>query len=271
MVRFSGLMVLTLLALTSSAFGYPTISTAVTDNAAFLTLAEREEVSRLAVDHFQHNHVQIASLIIPTTGGEPINDYAHAVATAWGGGQSGADNGILVVLAINDRHSRIEVGAGLEARVTDAEAVAILDHARPHFRAQHFGAGLVEIVSALIARTGPAAAAPQARPTAVTAPESGDFPYWILVIAGVGLAFFVVVFLGSKSSRSYTPPRPSYDRTPATPAVPTPYSGAPYERMGEPAKKTTEKAKAKKPAAGTRYARYESPSPVVMPVITPYV
>lgn len=69
--------------------------------------------------------------------------WATAAFEAWGVGQAGLDNGLLVLLSVGDRRVEIEVGYGLEARLTDAQVGAILDeYAVPAFREDAWGQGL---------------------------------------------------------------------------------------------------------------------------------
>ncbi|MDQ3034411.1 MAG: TPM domain-containing protein [Myxococcota bacterium] len=78
---------------------------------------------------------QMAVLVVWTTGDEPIEDYSLRVSEAWQGGSEERDDGLLLTLALADRRMRLEVGYGLEARITDAEALTILDRMRDPLRA----------------------------------------------------------------------------------------------------------------------------------------
>jgi len=86
---------------------------------------------------------QVAVLIVQTTGSTPLNDYAHRVASGSGLGREGINDGLLVLLAVDDRRIRIEVGAGLKSRITDDVAAAIIDEAMvPRLRQGDYAGGI---------------------------------------------------------------------------------------------------------------------------------
>ena len=111
---------------------------------------------------------QIAVLMVPTTSPEDIEPYAHRVFTQWQLGRKGINDGILVVIAKNDRRSWIEVGRGLEGAVPDIYAKRIAaDVMRPHFAQGDYAGGLDAGVDALIGLVhGEALPAPAPRPHA---------------------------------------------------------------------------------------------------------
>jgi uncharacterized protein len=86
---------------------------------------------------------QIAVLIVPTTDGEAIEQFAIRVAEAWKIGRKKIDDGALLVVARNDRHLRLEVGYGLEGALTDATTKRIIDEViTPKFKAGDFAGGI---------------------------------------------------------------------------------------------------------------------------------
>ncbi len=87
---------------------------------------------------------------LPTLQGGQIEDFANKLFKQWGIGQKGKDNGLLLLVAMKERESRIEVGYGLEPIIPDVLAGRILDHQlRPRFRQQQYAAGLTDAVNAL--------------------------------------------------------------------------------------------------------------------------
>ena len=129
----------------------PRLTGRVNDNAGMLS---KEAVSRLdaALADFQRtDSTQLVVLTIPSLQGEPLEDYTVKVAQAWGIGQKGKDNGVLLLVSKGDRKVRIEVGYGLEGRLTDALTGRIIDHAIvPAFKAGRFDAGIEAGVAAII-------------------------------------------------------------------------------------------------------------------------
>jgi uncharacterized protein len=86
---------------------------------------------------------QVAVLTVSSLGGEAIEDFSLRVAEAWGLGQAGTDNGVLLLVAVDDREMRIEVGYGLEDVLTDAAAGRIIrDDIAPQFRNGNYNAGV---------------------------------------------------------------------------------------------------------------------------------
>src|ERR1700704_240018 len=86
---------------------------------------------------------QIAVLIVPTTGFESIEQFSIRVAEAWKIGRKKYDDGVLLVVAKNDRRLRIEVGYGLEGALTDATSKRIIDEIiTPAFRRGDFAGGI---------------------------------------------------------------------------------------------------------------------------------
>ena len=94
---------------------------------------------------------QVAVLIVPTTGGETIEQYARRVFDQWRLGREGVDDGVLLLVAINDRRVRIEPGYGLEGAIPDAIANRIIqEYLVPQFRAGDYSAGIAAASNALI-------------------------------------------------------------------------------------------------------------------------
>ncbi|MEO8319321.1 MAG: YgcG family protein [Bradyrhizobium sp.] len=86
---------------------------------------------------------QVAVLIVPTTDGEAVEQYSIRVAEAWKIGRKKIDDGVLLVIAKNDRKLRIEVGYGLEGALTDATSKRIIDEIiTPRFRTGDFVGGI---------------------------------------------------------------------------------------------------------------------------------
>jgi uncharacterized protein len=165
----------------SIARAQPTLTRPVTDEAGALSPEAIEAIETRLVAHHDAGHAQIAILFVRTTHGVPITDYANRAAEAWGGGARGVDDGALFVLALDDHEMRIEVGYGLEATITDAIAMRILDQLVPLLRAERFDAAAWTVTDELLARTGGESApipdalvGPRVAPTAV---EAEDDPY----------------------------------------------------------------------------------------------
>src|SRR5581483_1331116 len=92
---------------------------------------------------------QVALVTVPSLEGEPIEDVANTIFRAWGVGQKGKDEGILLLLAIRDRRSRLEIGYGLEPILPDGLDGSILREMRPALRQQRYGEALIAAADTL--------------------------------------------------------------------------------------------------------------------------
>jgi uncharacterized protein len=87
--------------------------------------------------------VQLAVVTLPSVEGADIDQAAVDLFKAWGIGQKGKENGLLILLSVGDRKDRIEVGYGLEGIITDGDTGSIRRHAmEPLFREKEYGQGL---------------------------------------------------------------------------------------------------------------------------------
>src|SRR5690606_8297669 len=94
---------------------------------------------------------QLAVLIVPTTGEDTVESYARRVFDAWKLGRVDVDDGILLLVAKDDRRLRIEVGYGLEGAVPDLLAGRIIrEQITPRFAAEDYAGGVVAGVESLL-------------------------------------------------------------------------------------------------------------------------
>ncbi|MCX5843300.1 MAG: YgcG family protein [Deltaproteobacteria bacterium] len=129
----------------------PFLTGRVTDNADILSKDTFREISESLKAHEQKTGNQIAVLTVRSLEGESIEDYAVAVFNAWKLGQKGKDNGILVVVAPNDRRMRIEVGYGLEGTLPDGLAGSIIRTLMtPQFKTGNYNDGIQSGIKAII-------------------------------------------------------------------------------------------------------------------------
>jgi uncharacterized protein len=118
-------------------------STLVTDYTNTLSPEEKQALERRLVAFNDTSSTQIAVVMIQTLDGYPLEDYAFQLAEKWGIGRKGKNNGILILVAVQDRKVRIEVGYGLEAVVPDALAKRIVEkEIKPAFKQGNYYEGL---------------------------------------------------------------------------------------------------------------------------------
>jgi uncharacterized protein len=115
----------------------------VRDEASLLSPAAVGQLEAILKGYRDSTSNQIALYIIPTLDGDDIDDYANRVFTEWKLGDEKKDNGVLWLIAVNDRKQRIEVGLGLEGNLTDALSSRInRNEVAPFFREGNYDAGI---------------------------------------------------------------------------------------------------------------------------------
>lgn len=129
----------------------PPLAARVTDLTGTLSPAARAGIEARLADLEERKGSQLAVLIVPTTGAETIEQYGIRVAEAWRLGRAGVDDGLLLVVAKDDRTLRIEVGYGLEGAIPDAVAKRVTDEIiMPRLRAGDFEGGIAAGVDRLV-------------------------------------------------------------------------------------------------------------------------
>lgn len=131
----------------------PALSARVIDQTGTLDAAQRQSLESTLADFEQKKGSQIVVLMVPTTQPEDIASYANRVANEWKIGRRDVGDGILVIVAKDDRKMRIEVAKTLEGAVPDLAAARIIDEEmKPRFRQNDFAGGIAGAVGQLIAR-----------------------------------------------------------------------------------------------------------------------
>jgi uncharacterized protein len=129
----------------------PELAARVTDLTGTLTAADRAGLEDKLAAFEARKGAQIAVLVVPTTQPEAIEQYSIRVADAWKLGRDAPDDGALLLVAMQDRDLRIEVGRGLEGALTDLVANRIIDETiTPRFREGDFAAGISAGVDRMI-------------------------------------------------------------------------------------------------------------------------
>jgi len=133
------------------ALDVPKLEGYVNDYAAMISPSAKAELERELQSFEQTDSTQIVILTVPSLGGEPIEDFGIKVADAWKIGQKTKDNGVIFIVSKQDRKMRMEVGRGLEDRLTDLMSGRIIDLVvKPRFKREDYDGGFIAAVSALI-------------------------------------------------------------------------------------------------------------------------
>ena len=124
----------------------------VVDQTNTLTPEQESALEPKLIAYDKSTSNQIAVVIIPALKGNSIEDVALQIGRDWGvGGQADKDNGVVILVAKDDRKMRIEVGYGLEGAVTDYITSSIIQNTlRPNFREGNYYRGLTEAVDEII-------------------------------------------------------------------------------------------------------------------------
>jgi len=134
------------------ALDVPALNGRVNDYANMLGPATEQQLASLLADLEQTDSTQIVVLTINSLEGQNLEEYSLKVAETWAIGQKDKDNGALLLIAKNDRKLRIEVGYGLEGKLTDlASSRIIRDIITPRFKQGNFDQGVIDGVGAMVA------------------------------------------------------------------------------------------------------------------------
>ena len=129
-------------------------STLVNDYSGVLSADQKQQLESKLVTFDDSSSTQIAIAILKSVGDYDINEYALELGRKWGVGQSGKNNGIMIVVAVGDRKISIQTGYGVEGVLPDVYAKRIIDNdIKPNFRDGNYYAGLDEATTSIIKYT----------------------------------------------------------------------------------------------------------------------
>jgi uncharacterized protein len=180
---------------------FPKLTGRVVDNASMLDTSRERRISELLRAHEDATTNQVVVVTLVDLGGYAIETYSYQLGRARGVGQKDKDNGVLLIVAKQERKVRIEVGYGLEGTLTDAIASNIVHTViLPVFRRGDFGEGIELGVNAIIeALGGQYTIRPERRRVAAS-----DDVYGLLPVIFLLFIFGLIVFPSFKSRHLYT-------------------------------------------------------------------
>lgn len=178
---------------------YPALTGRVVDQAGLLSATDRAALERKLEQHERASGNQVVVVTVNSLQGETIESYGVGLGRHWRIGREGEDDGVLLLVAPNERAVRIEVGYGLEGSLTDALASQIIQaEILPRFRAGDMSGGIVAGADAILAALG---GTYEAQPwsvaragTAGSQPEP-PIPEWIIPLLFFGVWLFIVFVL----------------------------------------------------------------------------
>ncbi|MDO9321931.1 MAG: TPM domain-containing protein, partial [Pseudomonas sp.] len=122
---------------------FPALSGRVVDQAGMLDAATSTRLTQELASHEQATGNQLVVVTLPNLQGLPIEDFGYQLGRHWGIGQKGKDNGVLLLIARDERKIRIEVGYGLEGTLTDAQSSLIIQQViSPAFKQGQYSQGI---------------------------------------------------------------------------------------------------------------------------------
>lgn len=203
---------------TAAAPAFPRPTGYVNDFAHLLDPAARASLEARLAQFDRATGNQIAIAIFSDLSGTPITDFTVGLEEAWKVGRRGRDNGVLLLVALRERPVRIEVGYGLESKITDAGAGAIIrEILAPAFRQGRYADGFAGAVDALIGLiqqgspigpgtplpTVPSAGAPSG--AAARTPGGGGALPFVLFLLVIGVAYVLTRARARRCPRCGTP------------------------------------------------------------------
>jgi uncharacterized protein len=168
---------------------FPVLTGRVVDDAGILAAGTRERLTGMLAAHEQATGEQVVVVTLASLQGLPIEDFGYRLGRAWGIGERGKNTGALLIIAPKERAVRIEVGYGLEGRLTDALSRAIIERDLvPALRQGDFDKGVLAGTAALIGVLGgdPKTATPDARSKGED-PLSGFFLLLVILFIVFGI------------------------------------------------------------------------------------
>jgi uncharacterized protein len=171
---------------------FPPLSGRVVDGAGILSQQVHDQIGQMLAQHEQATSEQIVVATLKSLQGFSIEDFGYQLGRHWGIGQKGRDNGAILLVAPNEHKVRIEVGYGLEGRLTDAQSRIIIEQViLPAFRRGDFGAGVLAGTSAMLRVLGGEEPVAETAQVADTQPADNRLflalfiPLWCLVFFGI--------------------------------------------------------------------------------------
>ena len=195
-IALLGMLALASAALALDPLPVPALAGRLIDQTGTLSAAEQQQLSAQLEAIEASRDAQVVVLLVPSTQPEDIAAYAQRVADSWKIGRRDVGDGVLVVVAKNDRRVRIEVAKALEGAIPDLAASRIIGEAiTPAFKAGDFAGGLRAGIARIDARiAGEGLPAPEARRADGGGFDWQDLAIFLFVGAPIAGAVLTAVF-----------------------------------------------------------------------------
>lgn len=152
-LRVTALCLLLAMLLCMTAFALPSPSDRfyVNDFADILSTSTEDYIFNHSATLDDQTTAQLVVVTVPSLEGEDLEQYSLNLAREWGIGSEETNNGLLILLALEERQLRVEVGYGLEGKVNDGKAGRLMDeYAIPYLKEDEFDEGILNLYKALL-------------------------------------------------------------------------------------------------------------------------
>ena len=210
----AAILALLWLGIAALAANFPALSGRIVDQANIIPVETRAALEPKLAELETKSGIQLVVATVNSLDGDEIEPYANQLFRTWKLGEKTKNNGVLLLVAPNERRVRIEVGYGLEGTLTDALSKVIITNAvTPRFKAGDFGGGISRGVDDIITVLTTDSSEWQKRPSLrLDSPSSEQIPPWIFVaglivvvalaIISPGFRWFLLGMLMNSGGRS---------------------------------------------------------------------
>jgi uncharacterized protein len=180
---------------------FPALTGRVVDDAGLLDASTTAALTQSLADLERKTTDQLVVVTLKSLQGTSIEDYGYQLGRRWQIGQKDKNNGVLLIVAPNERKVRIEVGYGLEGTLTDAVSKLIIENSiLPRFKVADYAGGIkrgvediIQVLSGDAQEWQDRAAQRLAPDTAQPAPDGAVWPAIVVVLVGVGFLLYCAV------------------------------------------------------------------------------
>ncbi|MEI6287873.1 MAG: TPM domain-containing protein [Bacillota bacterium] len=176
----------------------PTTSIYCQDLAGVLDAKLVGQINKISTDLNSKSGAQLVVLTVDSLDGVPLDEYSLQVLRDWGIGDKSKNNGVLILIAVKDKKSRIEVGYGLEGALPDGKTGRIQDdYMLPNFKKGNYSEGTwqgYQAVAVAIAKEYQIDIGQGRDPPASKQADSGQqLPTWMVVLIAIGVVVLLII------------------------------------------------------------------------------
>lgn len=188
---------------TFAQMSFPALTGRVVDDAHIISPNEKNNLEQILAQHEQKTSNQLVLVTLPSLQGLAIEDYGYQLGRAWGIGQKGKNNGVLLIVAPNERKVRIEVGYGLEGVLTDAITSQIIQTIiLPKFKNKDYTGGITDGASAILKLLDGGEISSSLVAKKATPADDLSLQSELIIGAIIGLFILFIIFVIAKSGDS---------------------------------------------------------------------